>query len=99
MNHLELRTKLLLCVQRALLGKIYKKMRSITIGFDDIKKLKIIVYLEEECNEDDIQNLEEITAEILADIDFEDIEEQCIYSKESLSELKCLDVWVYYRKE
>jgi hypothetical protein len=49
--------------------------------------------------EDDYENLSNISGQILADIDFETVEEKCVFSKDLLSELDSLDSFIYARKE
>ena len=40
-----------------------------------------------------------VTAEVISDINFMEIEENCIYSLEPISKLDNLISWVYVRKE
>lgn len=99
MEYAELRTNVLLSIQRALLGMIYPEIRAISVGFEGLKKLKIIYYLDRHPNDDDYDNISDVAGEVLADINFFEVEELCVHSNEILSKLKCLDSWVYIRKE
>ena len=99
MDRTEMRTTLLLSAQRALWGMIYPEIRAIAVGFDGLKKLKMIYYLDREPTEEDYESISEVTTEILADIEFLGVEEVCIYTKEPFSKLDNLESWVYMRKE
>ena len=99
MTNIEIRSFLLISAQRALLGMIYPSIRAIAIGFEDVKVLKVICYLDREPNDDDFDNISEVTGEICSDIDFKEVEEYCIYTQEPISKLDSLCCWVYVRKE
>ena len=89
-----------LSAQRALLGEIASNMRLITIGWDDeLRQFQIIVYFDKEVTEDDKENINNITAEILADIDFKSEKIECVYEKRQQNELKLLSFVVFARKE
>lgn len=90
---------ILLSIQRALWGMIYPAIRAIAVGFEGTKKLKVIYYLDKEPDEEDYENLSEVTAEVCADINFTEVDELCIYTKEPFSKLDNLASWVYMRKE
>ena len=99
MNKTEIRISLLLSAQRALWGMIYPEIRAIAVGFDGLKNLKIIYYLDREPTEEDYESISEVASEICADIEFLGVEEICIYTKELFSKLDNLESWVYMRKE
>ena len=99
MEKIEIRTKLLLSIQRALLGMIYPSIRAIAVEFLRLEELKVIVYLDREPIEFDYDNLSDITGEILADMEFKKVEEICLFSKATKLELKDEAIWVYMRKE
>jgi hypothetical protein len=99
MNQNDIRVRLLLSMQRALLGMIYPSVRAIAVGFDQLKKLKVIYYLDREPVEDDYESISEVTTEVIADIDFQEVEELCIYSQDPISKLDGLNSWVYTRRE
>ena len=90
---------LLLSAQRALWGMIYPEIRAIAVGFEATRKLKIIYYLDREPTGNDYESISEVAGEICADINFTDVEEMCIYTKEAFSKLDNLSSWVYMRKE
>jgi len=99
MNQNDIRVRLLLSMQRALLGMIYPSIRAIAVGFDQLKKLKVIYYLDREPVEDDYESISEVTTEVIADINFQEVEELCIYSQDPISKLDGLSSWVYTRRE
>lgn len=99
MEYNQLRTKVLLSFQRALLGMIYPSIRAITIGFESEKVLKVICYLDRKPNEEDFENLSEVTSEVCSDFQFEKVDEKCIESNEPISKLYTLSDWVFIRKE
>ena len=99
MKDVELRKKLLISMQRALWGMVYPSIRAIAVGFEGLKKLKVIYYLDREPIEYDYENISDVTAEVCADIDFIEIEELCIFTQEPISKLDNLISWVYIRKE
>jgi hypothetical protein len=95
----ELRTLLLLSMQRALLGSIIPSIRAITVGFREQKELTLLFYFDRPPTEEDKEIVSDTTGEVLGDIDFDKVNEFCQYSKEPLSELPCLNAWVYMRNE
>ena len=99
MNTIEIRTKLLLSIQRAMLGMIYPSIRAIVVDFIELQELIIIIYLDREPIEFDFENLSDMSGEVLSDMEFLKVEELCIYSKEPFSNLNDKGIWVYMRKE
>jgi hypothetical protein len=99
MEEIEIRRDLLISIQRALWGMIYPSIRSIAVGFEGLKKLTIIFYLDREPNEDDYENLSDVAGEVCADINFTEVEEICVFTNEPFSNLDNLMTWVYMRKE
>lgn len=99
MENDQLRIRVLLSIQRALWGMIYPAIRAIAVGYEGTKKLKVIYYIDREPNENDYENLSEVTGEVCSDIEFASVEEVCIYTLEPFSQLDHLDSWVYMRLE
>ena len=99
MENIEIRTKLLLSIQRALIGMIYPSIRAVTVEFFKLDELKVVVYLDREPIEYDYENLSDIIGEVLSDIEFKKVEEICLYSKATKLELKTEAIWVYMRRE
>jgi hypothetical protein len=99
MEEIEIRRHLLISVQRALWGMIYPSIRSIAVGFDGLKKLTIIFYLDREPNDDDYETISDVAGEVCSDINFAEVEEICVCTNAPFSELDNLMTWVYMRKE
>ena len=78
---------------------IYPSIRAIAVGFEGMKKLKVIYYLDREPIEDDYENISEVTSEVFADIEFKEVEEICKFTLEPFSKLDSLESWVYMRQE
>lgn len=86
-------------MQKSLLGMIYPAIRAISLGVDGLDKLKVIMYLDRKPEEADYEMIQEVTSEVCADINFQQVEELCIFSDLPLSQLDHLTAWVYIRKE
>jgi len=99
MNQQELGTSVLLSSQRALLGVITPNIRMITIGWEGLKQFYIKAYYDIEPTEEDIEEMNAVCAEIDSDIPFEKDNVECIFSEESLKNLKILKYIVFARKE
>mgnify|MGYP001799997501 CR=1 FL=1 len=98
-NHLKFKDRLLLSTQKALLGMIYPDIRAVSVGHEGIEKLKIIIYLDREPDEDDFEVVSDVAGEICSDIPFRNVEEVCEFSAEPIPSLDKLASWVYMRKE
>jgi len=99
MDYIELRRRVLLSAQRALLGTIYPEIRAIAIGFDGLERLTIKMFLDRIPNGGDYDELSTISGEILADIEFKNVEELCEYTMDKPISLNGFDALVYSRKE
>jgi hypothetical protein len=97
------REEILLALQSSLLGEIYSKIRAIVFKYNaDARQFTLRYYLENESNEDDYENIGVVIAEFISNFkfsEFEKVDEECVYSKLSISELEILDGMVYCRKE
>ena len=98
MEEAQLNQILRLSMQRALLGEIYPSIRAVAYEVKSLKKLKVIYYLEREPVDMDYDSLSDVCGEILSDLDFEEIEEVCEYTKMPFSDLRINNL-VYLRKE
>lgn len=78
---------------------VYPSIRAIAVGFEGTKRLKVICYLDREPNDNDYENLSDVTGEVCSDIAFEEVEEMCKYSLDPFPKLDNLDSWVYVRRE
>lgn len=99
MEYMKIKRIVLLSIQKALLGMVYPEIRAIAVGFEGVQKLTVVYYLDREPNEEDYENISDVTAEVLGDINFSQVEENCIFSVDLLSNLDSLDSLVYMRKE
>ena len=98
-DEIKFRREILISIQRALLGAIYPSIRAVAVGYNGKVKLKVLYYLDREPFEDDYVNISDVTGEVLADIDFSEVEELCVHTTEPFSKLDCLESWVYMRME
>jgi hypothetical protein len=99
MLELELRTLLLISLQRALLGNITPSIRAIAIGFKGQEELIVIFYFDRFPTQEDKEIVSDTVGEVLGDIKFSKVNELCQYSKEPLSKLSSFAAWVYMRNE
>lgn len=99
MKNIQKNQRLLLSAQRALLEKVYPSIRAIAVGEHRENELKIVCYLDRPVTDEDYENLDDISGEICADIDFQKSQEECIFSLQLFSELGNGLTWVYMRKE
>lgn len=99
MLEVEIRTLLLISIQRALLGKITPPIRAVAVGFKGREELTVIFYLDKLPTEEDNETVSDTVGEVLADIEFVKVNELCQYSQAPFSELDNLDTWVYMRNE
>lgn len=99
MEDSQLNQVLRLSMQRALLGEVYPSIRAVAFEVKNLKKLKVIYYLEREPRDMDYESLSDVCGEILGDLDFEEVEEVCEYTMKPFSELSSSNNFVYLRKE
>lgn len=76
---------------------IYPSIRAVTVSYEELKLLTVKYYLDRKPQDSDYENLSEVTTEILADIAFEQVAEQCIYAPAWLSLND--EITVYRRQE
>ncbi len=98
-KYTELRREVLISIQRALWGMVYPSIRAIAVGFNGMEKLKVVYYLDREPNDDDYENISDVTGEVCSDIAFMEVEEICKFTLEPFSKLDSLESWVYMRQE
>ena len=90
----------LLGAQRALLGVITPGIRAVSLQWDGFKLLQFRVHYEKQPSEEEMEGMEVVVAEILADIPFHRADPvETIVTAEPVSELKFLDRLIYLRKE
>ncbi len=99
MNEKELNIKVRLCCQVALLGTITPNIRLITVGWDELKLFHLRAYFDTEPTEDDFEEMDAVSSEVISDIPFERDKVECIYDTRQRKELELLKCVVYSRKE
>jgi hypothetical protein len=97
------REQILLSLQRALLCEVYPSIRAVVYKhLSENGQFKLRYYLDRTPTDDDYESIGNVMAEFISDFkysDFEDLVEECLYSKKPLSELDILDGIVYCRME
>lgn len=88
-----------LSIQRALLGVITPSIRMITVGWDELKMLKIRAYFDCIPDAGQIEDIDAACAEVVSDIEFERDNVECIFSASALKDLEILKFVAYSRKE
>jgi hypothetical protein len=91
-----IRTRLMVSVQRALLGQVYKRLGGVTCGLKG-KTIVLRSYVEGPIRPEDMDRLQVISTEVITDFFDEGytIEEECLTGK--YEELAALDFWAYLR--
>lgn len=93
MNNQESLSTLQASAQRALTGEVFSNLVALTCGLEN-QTIKLRAYFKGEVNEDDIERVQNVGTEIIADFpDGYMIDEECISTKERSPEI--LDVWIY----
>ena len=99
MTEKELSIKVRLCCQVALLGTITPSVRLITIGWNELKLFQLRAYFDTQPTEDDFEEMDAASSEVISDIPFEKDKVECIYDTRQRKELELLKCTVYSRKE
>lgn len=92
--------KILNSAHRAVKGNVQPNVRAIAVSFTH-NQLILKCYLDSLPTEQDWEMLSDISGEIVSDFPSDEIpkvKEECIFSEQPLSELNCLDNWIYIRK-
>ena len=97
MERTELNSLLKSSIQRALLGEIFNELVAVSFDNDELRKLRITYHLDREPTDADYESLSIVSAEVLADVDFQYIEEVCEYTEAPLLGLKAENI-AYVRK-
>jgi hypothetical protein len=97
MNNLEPLIVLKLSIQCALLGEITDRLISVTCGLKE-RLIQIRAYVSDEVTEDDIERIQFVGAEVIADFpDGYMIEESCVSMTREKEEV--LDFWAFRRAD
>ena len=99
MDEGKLNVQVRLSCQRALLGNIIPEIRLITIGWNGLRLFKLRAYYDRQPTEEDIDDMNTVSGEVLSDIPFEHEETECIFNTMPRNELDILNVIVYAKKE
>ncbi|MCC8427259.1 hypothetical protein [Mucilaginibacter sp. UR6-11] len=83
--------------KRAVLGNILPTFRAIAVGIKEPHTLFIKCYLDTPPRNKEYETLSDISAEIIADIDFDQVEEVCEYTTKPLSKLDSFDGFIYVK--
>jgi hypothetical protein len=95
MTDTEARTKLMLSIQRALLGEVTERMQSVTCGVHD-QRIEIKAYFRGKVTPDDIERIQNVGTEVIADFSDEyRIHESCASLSEEPEQV--LDFWAFSR--
>lgn len=100
MMELELSIRIKLSCQRALWGAITPNIRLICIDWNELKEFKLRAYYDSYPTEEDIEEMECVTTEVISDIDFLNLKPvECLFSSELRKNLDTLKFIIYSRKE
>jgi hypothetical protein len=99
MKETELSINVRLSFQRALWGKITHNIRMITVGWDSFAYLHLRAYFSEFPSEEEMELMDIVCAEVIADLPFEKDNVECIADNRLIKELEVLKEIVYIRKE
>lgn len=97
---MDLRTRVLLSMQRALLGEVSSVMRGITCEWNE-KKIAILCVIDGPVQEDDEESVRCIETEVMADFSDLTITAQCMRldAPKPLASLTLSGGWVFRRRE
>lgn len=93
-----LRAHLNICM----LGRIHPDIRAITVNFDEKNRyLSIKSYLSRSASQDDLEDMEELITELwsMSGEHFDNVDFDCIFSKESRESLNLLNNLIFRMKE
>jgi hypothetical protein len=99
-SELELRIRVLLSLQRALLGEIPPSLRGVTVGWDS-SEIIIHCFFDGEISEDDHESMEVVATEVLASFhQTHKVFVKC-FRKDAPENLNqyALEAWAYHRRE
>lgn len=93
----DIRARVLLSVQRALLGEVFPALRGVTVGWDD-RTIRIVCYMDGPISARDQERLGCVEAEISAD--FEDYQVHVDTVRcDAPADMAPLRAWAYRRRE
>ncbi len=93
----ELRQRVLLCFQVALLGMIGPNLRAVTVSWDD-RAINGVLYFEGELSEQAVEDASDIEAEVMAS--FPEHEVSVVAQRcDSPTKPKMTEAWAFMRRE
>lgn len=98
MQTVEMRIRVILSVQRALLGEVSPALRGVTVGWDE-KRIAILCYYDRRISEEDREAMSCVETEVMADFPADLQIDLDVIQCDAPQEMKLLDVWVYCRRE
>jgi len=100
MTEHQLGSDILVSAQRALLGAITPNIRMISLQWDGLKRLSCRVHFERQPQDDEVEDMDAVVSEIIADVPFEWADMlDVVVSEATIAELEPLGTMVYLRKE
>jgi hypothetical protein len=95
---IDIRPRILLSVQRALLGEVFPAMRGVTAGWDD-STVRIVCYIDGPISPMDQERLSVVESEVLADLSDDYQVRLDIIRCDEPANLTPLKAWAYRRRE
>ncbi len=95
---MELRARLLLSIQRALLGEVPPTLRGVTVGWQDYV-IQLRFYLDGPISEEDRGSMSCVATEVIADFPAPWMIDEEILRRDAPEPLECLEAWAYHRRE
>ena len=93
-----IRPRVLLSVQRALLGEVFPALRGVGVGWDD-RTIRIVCYIDGPASPTDQDGLSGVESEVMADFS-EDYEVRLDTVRcDEPAEMSPLQAWAYLRRE
>lgn len=97
-DHVLRRARVLLSVQRALLGAVTPPLRGVAVAWDDAA-VEIVCYFDGPISKQSHELMSEVQTEVLADLaEGEDVRLTC-EQRDAPAELEPMGTWVYRRHE
>ena len=93
----QMRSHVILSVERALLGEVSPTLRGVTVGWEG-HSIKLLCYYDGSISEEDRESMSCVQTEVMAD--FPDLQiELEVVRYDPPKEMKSLGAWVYRRRE
>lgn len=93
-----IRTRVLLSVQRALLGEVFPSLRGVSVGLDE-RSIRLVCYVDGPVSPMDLDRLSGVEAEVIADFSENTEVRLEVIRCDVPAEMRSLTVWAYRRRE